>query len=48
MRLFWHWNRLPRDVLDASKCSRPGWIGFWAAWCSGLVDPPFGSGVGTR
>ena len=30
------WNRLPKEVVDAPflECSRPGWMGPWAAWSS--------------
>ena len=31
-----HWNRLPKEAVDApSLHSRPGWMWLWAAWSSG-------------
>ena len=44
-----HWTRLPREIADApsQKCSRPGWPGFWATWCSGRY-PCTRQGIGTR
>jgi len=35
-RMVTHWNRLPKEVVDAHpwRHSRPGWMWFWAAWSS--------------
>ena len=33
-----HWNRLPRlprEVVDAWRPSRPGWMWLWAVWSGG-------------
>ena len=36
MRVVRCWHRLPREVVDTHpwRCSRPGWMGPWAAWSS--------------
>ena len=33
MRVVRCWQKLSREVVDA-RCSRPGWMGPWAAWSS--------------
>ena len=36
-RMVMHWNRLPKEVVDAPswRHSRPGWMWLWAAWSGG-------------
>ena len=31
------WNRLPKEVVDATslKAFKPGWMWLWAAWSAG-------------
>ena len=37
MRVLRHWHGLPRKLWlpPPWQCSRPGWMGLWAAWSSG-------------
>jgi len=41
-----HWNRLPREAVAAPSlaCSRPGWMGLGATWCSGRGPCPWQKG----
>ena len=36
------WHRLPREAVDVLSwnCWRPGWMEFWATWCSGRCPCP--------
>ena len=36
-RLVTHWNRLPKEAVDALLLEhlRPGWMWLWAAWSCG-------------
>jgi len=36
-RVVMHWNRLPKEAVDAPswRHSRPGWMWLWAAWSAG-------------
>ena len=37
-RVVTHWNRLPKEAVDApslERHSRPGWMWLWAAWSGG-------------
>ena len=36
-RVVTHYNRLPKEVVDAPslEASRPGWMWLWAAWSAG-------------
>ena len=37
-RVVTHWNRLPKEAVDAPSLwrhSMPGWMWLWAAWSAG-------------